>query len=360
MAVPAQFDFVVVGAGVAGLRAALDLAAQGSVLVVTKESVRESNTHYAQGGIAVALEGDEDVALHLEDTLVAGDGLVNRAAAEVLVRWRKPDGTLVLPGAFIPLAESSGLILALTRNLMRQVCTEMGVAIGSRPGLKISFNFAAQLFRDESIVKEVRNTFVGTPIDLSQVECLFQLAADAIVAQSATGATPARNGSRRTTSFWRGCLQSAGKDAWVAVDVTQPAILQSFLHDAGMTPPASAAADQLTAMLEAWTAKCSPAAAAEALQAAGIAAGPVLPAHTLLEDPHLKSAGFWRRIERRYVGDHVVPKPPFAIDGIAPALHKPSPTLGQHNEEVLRDVLGLSPAEIQALERDGIIGTRPT
>jgi len=200
----------------------------------------------------------------------------------------------------------------------------------------------------------------GTTIDLSQVECLFQLAADAIVAQSATGTTPARNGSRRTTSFWRGCLQSAGNDAWVAVDVTQPVHLQSFLREADMNPPASATADQLAAMLEAWTAKCSPAAAAEALQAAGIAAGPVLPAHTLLEDPHLQSTGFWRRIERRYVGDHVVPKPPFAIDGIAPALHKPSPTLGQHNEEVLRDVLGLSPAEIQALERDGIIGTRPT
>jgi crotonobetainyl-CoA:carnitine CoA-transferase CaiB-like acyl-CoA transferase len=96
------------------------------------------------------------------------------------------------------------------------------------------------------------------------------------------------------------------------------------------------------------------------LQTASIAAGPVLPAHTLLEDPHLKSIGFWRRMERRYIGDHVVPKPPFAIDGIAPALHRPSPTLGQHNEEVLRDVVGLSPAEIQALERDGIIGTSPT
>jgi L-aspartate oxidase len=53
--------------------------------VVTKESLGESNTHYAQGGIAVAMEGDEDVALHLEDTVNAGDGLVYRAAAEVLV-----------------------------------------------------------------------------------------------------------------------------------------------------------------------------------------------------------------------------------------------------------------------------------
>jgi L-aspartate oxidase len=82
----AQFEFLAIGAGVAGLRAAVELAAHGSVLVVTKEAVRESNTHYAQGGIAVAMEGDADIALHLEDTVAAGDGLVNRAAAETLVR----------------------------------------------------------------------------------------------------------------------------------------------------------------------------------------------------------------------------------------------------------------------------------
>src|ERR1035437_270530 len=85
MAVASQVDFLVMGAGVAGLRAAIELARPGDVLVVTKESVAESNTHYAQGGIAVAMEGDEDVALHLEDTVNAGDGIVYRPAAEVLV-----------------------------------------------------------------------------------------------------------------------------------------------------------------------------------------------------------------------------------------------------------------------------------
>jgi len=89
--------------------------------------------------------------------------------AEVLVRWRKPDGTLVLPGAFIPLAESSDLILDMTRDLMRRVCVEAGPAIGCRPALKIAFNFAGQLFTNESIVKDVRNIFSGTPIKLSQV-----------------------------------------------------------------------------------------------------------------------------------------------------------------------------------------------
>jgi L-aspartate oxidase len=81
-----QTDFVIVGAGIAGLRAAIGLAADGArVLVVTKEALGESNTNYAQGGIAVAMSGDEDVALHLEDTISAGDGLVNREAARVLV-----------------------------------------------------------------------------------------------------------------------------------------------------------------------------------------------------------------------------------------------------------------------------------
>ncbi len=86
MAEVQETDFVVVGAGVAGLRAAIGLADAGArVLVVTKEALVESNTHYAQGGIAVAMSGDEDVALHLDDTVNAGDGLVNREAARVLV-----------------------------------------------------------------------------------------------------------------------------------------------------------------------------------------------------------------------------------------------------------------------------------
>jgi L-aspartate oxidase len=80
-----RVDFLVVGAGIAGLSAAIRLANVGSVLVVTKEELAESNTAYAQGGIAVAMGGDEDVALHLEDTVNAGDGLVNREAAAVLV-----------------------------------------------------------------------------------------------------------------------------------------------------------------------------------------------------------------------------------------------------------------------------------
>jgi L-aspartate oxidase len=83
--IPAVTDFLIIGAGIAGLRAAITLAASGRVLVVTKEALGESNTQYAQGGIAVAISGAEDVELHLEDTLAAGDGLVDSTAARVLV-----------------------------------------------------------------------------------------------------------------------------------------------------------------------------------------------------------------------------------------------------------------------------------
>src|ERR1700757_1479111 len=86
MVLTSSVDYLVMGAGVAGLRAAVQLADYGDVLVITKESLRESNTHYAQGGIAVAAADDnQDVVLHLEDTVSAGDGLVFRRAAEALV-----------------------------------------------------------------------------------------------------------------------------------------------------------------------------------------------------------------------------------------------------------------------------------
>jgi len=78
-------DFLVIGSGVAGLRAAIELAPYGEVLVVTKDRPRESNTEYAQGGIAVVMSDEDTVGIHLEDTLKAGDGLCREDAVRTLV-----------------------------------------------------------------------------------------------------------------------------------------------------------------------------------------------------------------------------------------------------------------------------------
>jgi L-aspartate oxidase len=78
-------DFLVVGGGVAGLRAAIGLAPAGRVLILTKAEPAESNTGYAQGGIAAAIGDDDTPALHAGDTIRAGDGLCDEAAVQVLV-----------------------------------------------------------------------------------------------------------------------------------------------------------------------------------------------------------------------------------------------------------------------------------
>lgn len=78
-------DFIVVGAGVAGLSAAIELASAGRVLVIAKDTLRESSSEYAQGGIAAALNDDDEVELHEHDTIVAGDGLCNVQAVHTLV-----------------------------------------------------------------------------------------------------------------------------------------------------------------------------------------------------------------------------------------------------------------------------------
>jgi L-aspartate oxidase len=83
-------DFVVIGSGIAGLRAAIELAPVGRVLILTKSEPTESNTGYAQGGIAVALGEDDSPDLHASDTNKAGDGLCDEAAVRVLVEQGPP------------------------------------------------------------------------------------------------------------------------------------------------------------------------------------------------------------------------------------------------------------------------------
>ncbi len=83
----APADLLIAGAGLAGLYAALQAADQGaSVVLVSKGSLRSSNSFYAQGGVAAAIGPDDDPALHLADTLLVGRGLSDPVAVEILVR----------------------------------------------------------------------------------------------------------------------------------------------------------------------------------------------------------------------------------------------------------------------------------
>ena len=95
------------------------------------------------------------------------------------------------------------------------------------------------------------------------------------------------------------------------------------------------------------------------LQALGVRAGYVASGLELATDPHLAGRGFWKLMERDHVGELPHPAAPYRVGEKPFDIERPAPTLGQHNREVLSDLLGLGDAEIDDLEREGIIGTKP-
>jgi len=200
-----------------------------------------------------------------------------------------------------------------------------------------------------------RQSLGAADIDLCQVECLFQLGADAIIAEQALGGPLPRTGSRRAGAAPSCVVRGAGgEEAWLAVTADSDAAWQALAHaigrpdlarDAGLVHLAGRRAreDELEAAIGAWAQALEPRAAAEALRHAGVAASPVLATHELFADPHLQDCGYWAVQHRRYVGAHFTPQPPFRYDGERPALSRPAPVLGEHTAEVLAE-LGVAPA----------------
>lgn len=124
-------DILVIGAGIAGLRAALEAPRDLSVLVVTKDSLTESNSNYAQGGIAGVLSPEDKFENHVEDTLVAGDGLCDREIVDMVVR-EAPNEIEKLVEIGTKFDEENGR-LALTReggHSHRRIVHALGDATG--------------------------------------------------------------------------------------------------------------------------------------------------------------------------------------------------------------------------------------
>src|SRR5690625_3868121 len=81
-----ESPYLVIGAGIAGLNYALKVAKYGKVIIITKSSDNESNTKYAQGGIAAVTTENDSFDKHIEDTLIAGDGLCDEKVVENVVK----------------------------------------------------------------------------------------------------------------------------------------------------------------------------------------------------------------------------------------------------------------------------------
>jgi sensor c-di-GMP phosphodiesterase-like protein len=113
-----------------------------------------------------ALDNGEFVP-HYQPILDINTGRIE--GCEVLVRWRKPDGTMVPPSFFIDQAERSGFIFPLTLAVMRQAASELGPVYAQRPTLKCGFNLCAAHFKHDGIVGDVATIFAGSRLRLSQI-----------------------------------------------------------------------------------------------------------------------------------------------------------------------------------------------
>lgn len=212
-----------------------------------------------------------------------------------------------------------------------------------------------------------RRTGQGQHIDLSQVECMMGMTAPWMIAQSA-GAPPVRYGARHPDHAPHGICRCAGEDEWLLLAVTGDeqwrglcAVIErpDLAADSALADAAGrrARAGMIDAAIAAWTATRPAREAMDALQGAGVAAGRVGRPADLLGDPHLVSRGFWRSVERPYLGPHPQPSPAIR-EGDAPfPVRRAAPTLGEGNRAVFGSILGLSEAEIAALEKAGVIGS---
>jgi crotonobetainyl-CoA:carnitine CoA-transferase CaiB-like acyl-CoA transferase len=208
----------------------------------------------------------------------------------------------------------------------------------------------------------------GAIIDLGQVECLFQLCADAIIAQSVQAEPLKREGSRHPMSALRAIVASKAANRWIAVSVETASQWNALVAltgriDLAVDEHADVAAmkareREMERALAEWAAPQGAAEAVVSLQTMKVPAGPVYASIDLINDPQLVHDGYWRRAERRFIGNHVVPHAPYLLDGKRPPLRNPSPTLGEHNAAVLSGDLGLSSSELDALSEQGVIGTR--
>jgi crotonobetainyl-CoA:carnitine CoA-transferase CaiB-like acyl-CoA transferase len=172
----------------------------------------------------------------------------------------------------------------------------------------------------------------GQLVEMSMIEVAAAVTAEQVIDASMGRPIPGRRGAH-------GVYRCAGDDRWVAVDET---------------------ADPLDAGARAeWCATRTAEDAAAELRADGIAAEAVVPGYAVLDDPHLAARGFFQRLEHPDVGAHDFPTWPVRMSaGPAVAWRGPAPTLGQHTDEVLRE-LGVTDAELDRLRAEHVIGTEP-
>lgn len=212
-----------------------------------------------------------------------------------------------------------------------------------------------------------RRTGEGQYIDVSLWESTTSLLPEALIEWEVTGVEPARMGNRVPGMAPHGVFRCAGENMWVSITVgsdTEWRALCGAIDAPDLAEDRRFATltgrkaneDELEARITAWTLGRSPAEVTERLQGAGVAAFPSMSSRDLAEDPHLTQREFFVDVPHPEVGRRHHAGVPWRTTERPWAVEAPAPCLGQHNREVLVDLLGYTPTEADELRADGALG----
>ena len=202
-----------------------------------------------------------------------------------------------------------------------------------------------------------RRTGEGQHIDAAQLEMSLHFLGPQLVDYSASGRSVTRNGNRSPYMAPHGVFPCQGEDQWCAIAVeTDPqwAGLQAAMGSPDWAKDLKfdkvedrlANQEEIEIKLSEWTQVRPPKAVMEALHAEGVPAGVVQRSSDLQRDPQLAHRRFFRDLEHQEMGTIPYPGHQFRISGYDSGPRSAAPVLGQHNDEVLRDVLGMTDEEI--------------
>ncbi len=210
-----------------------------------------------------------------------------------------------------------------------------------------------------------RRTGRGVHLDVSQVEAAVYSLTPWVLDYDVNGRVGSRQGNRSDRAVPHGAFACAGEDRWVAVaawdDEDWERLARVIGLDADTTrrlatfEARAAAIDDVEALVSAWTASRTPDEVAASLQATGIEAVPVADLGDASADPQLHHRHHFVTLEHPCMGECGYERNGFRLSQAPAGFTRSSPTLGEHNEFVLGEVLGLDPAQRQRLLDDGVL-----
>jgi benzylsuccinate CoA-transferase BbsF subunit len=211
-----------------------------------------------------------------------------------------------------------------------------------------------------------QKTGEGQYIDVSSTECISTLVGPQLMEYTMNRRSPQRTGNQDTIMAPHNCYRCKGGDKWISIAVATDEEWNALCRVMG-NPAWTGEEDysdgfnrwknraKLDAHMGEWTIHHTHYEVMEMLQRAGVAAMPSFNAEEILSDPHIKARGVINEVEHPVLGKKVVLNPSWKHSETPARIHKASPLLGEDNEEVFGDLLGMSKEEMRRLEEEQII-----